>query len=212
MDKWALCGHFYSYVDPVWSLYNIGTDFHVIAQVIFWVELPVQRRLYPIFVKSWVSGKEDSMVWCRVTRYPQIFHGLTGCQRTPGIWESQMSQKLSHPNIFMLWHDRLGHPRSTIMRRIIENSHGHPLKNHKILLSSDYPCTACSQCKLIVRPSHTKVLVESPTFLERIQGDICGPFCYFMMLIDVSFQWSHVCLLSIRNVAFVRLLAQIIRL
>ena len=26
MDKWALHGHFYSYVDPVWSLYNIGTS------------------------------------------------------------------------------------------------------------------------------------------------------------------------------------------
>ena len=75
-----------------------------------------------------------------------------------------MSQKLSHLNIFMLWHDRLGHPGSTIMSRIIENSHGHPLKNQKILLSSDYPCTACSQRKLIVRPSHTKVLVESSTF------------------------------------------------
>ena len=34
-----------------------------------------------------------------------------------------MSQKLSHPNIFIFWHDRLGHPRSTMMRRIIENSH-----------------------------------------------------------------------------------------
>ena len=26
------------------------------------------------------------MVWCRVTRHPQIFHELTGCQRTLGIW------------------------------------------------------------------------------------------------------------------------------
>ena len=52
MDKWALRGHFYSYVDPMWSLYNIGTGCHEIAQVVFWVELPVQRRLYPIFVKS----------------------------------------------------------------------------------------------------------------------------------------------------------------
>ena len=25
MDKWALRCHFHSYVDPVWSLYNIGT-------------------------------------------------------------------------------------------------------------------------------------------------------------------------------------------
>ena len=52
MDKWALRGHFYSYVDPVLSLYNIGTGCHEIAQVVFRVELPVQRRLCPIFVKS----------------------------------------------------------------------------------------------------------------------------------------------------------------
>ena len=52
MDKWALRGHFYSYVDPVWSLYNIGIGCHENAQVVFWVELPVQRRLCPIFVKS----------------------------------------------------------------------------------------------------------------------------------------------------------------
>ena len=53
MDKWALRGHFYSYVDPVWSLYNIRVGCHEIAQVVFWVELPVQRRLCQIFVKSW---------------------------------------------------------------------------------------------------------------------------------------------------------------
>ena len=52
MDKWALRGHFYLYVDPVWSLYNIGTGCHENAQVVFWVELPVQRRLCLIFVKS----------------------------------------------------------------------------------------------------------------------------------------------------------------
>ena len=33
-----------------------------------------------------------------------------------------------------------------------------------------------------------------------------------MVLIDVSTRWSHVCLLSSRNVAFARFLAQIIRL
>ena len=86
MDKWALRGHFYSYVDPMWSLYNIGIGFHEIAHVVFWVELPVQRRLCPIFVKSWVLGKGDSMKWCWVTRYPQFFRGLTSCQRTPEIW------------------------------------------------------------------------------------------------------------------------------
>ena len=77
---------FYSYVDPVWSLYNIGTGCHEIAHVVFWVKLPVQRRHYSIFIKSWVPGKEDSMMWYQVTRHPRIFRGLMGCQWTPGIW------------------------------------------------------------------------------------------------------------------------------
>ena len=64
MDKWALHGNFYSYVDPVRSLYNIGPCCHVIEHVVFWVELPVQKRLCPIFVKSRVLEKGDSMVWC----------------------------------------------------------------------------------------------------------------------------------------------------
>ena len=33
-----------------------------------------------------------------------------------------------------------------------------------------------------------------------------------MVLIDALTKWSHVCLLSTRNIAFARLLAQIIRL
>ena len=35
MDKWALRGHFYLYVDPMWSLYSIGIGCHKIAQVVF---------------------------------------------------------------------------------------------------------------------------------------------------------------------------------
>ncbi|WRX28465.1 Reverse transcriptase [Theobroma cacao] len=93
------------------------------------------------------------------------------------------------------------------------------IENQKIFQSNEFSCAVCSQDKLIIRPSPTKVEIESPMFLERIQGDICGPihpscgpFRYFMVLIDASTRWSHVCLLSIRNLAFARLLAQIIRL
>ena len=80
---------------------------------------------------------------------------------------------------------------------------------------------ACSQGKLVIRPSQLKVDAESPSFLQRIQGDICGPiqpscgpfqYLYFMVLVNASTRWSHVCLLSTRNVAFVRLLGQIIKL
>ena len=104
-------------------------------------------------------------------------------------------------------------------RWIIENSHGHPLKNQKILLPSDYPCSACSQGILIIKPSPSKIVVDCPSFLDIIRCDICGPihpyydpFKYFMVFIDASTRWSHVCLLSIKNVGFVRLLGQIIRL
>ena len=120
---------------------------------------------------------------------------------------------------FITWHERLGHPGSIMLRRIIQNSNGHTLINQRILNSNEFTCAACSQGKLITRPSPVKVGVESPTFLERIQGDICGPidppcgpFKYFIVLIDASTRWSHVCLLSTRNLAFARLLAQIIKL
>ena len=135
--------------------------------------------------------------------------------------ESNMvsNQKLLNKDMFILWHDRLGHPGSIMMRKIIESSNGHLLKNLKILLSKDMSCAACSLGKLIIRPSQNKIENESLSFLERIQGDICGPisppcgpFRYFMVLIDASTRWSHVCLLATKNVAFARLLAQIIQL
>ena len=93
----------------------------------------------------------------------------------------------------MIWHERLGHPGLSMMRRIINNFLRHSLKNQKILMPNDYSCVASSQGKLIIKPSFTKVEYESPTFLKRIQGDICGPihppsgpFRYFMVLIDAS--------------------------
>ena len=61
-------------------------------------------------------------------------------------------QKCYDPKIFMLWHNSVGHLGSTMMRRIIENSHGHTLMNQKILSLSDYSCNACFQGKLIIRP------------------------------------------------------------
>ena len=69
----------------------------------------------------------------------------------------------------------MGHPSSTIMRMIIESSHENTLKGLKIPQNDKSPCEACSLRKLIIRPSPGKIKIESPTFLERIQRDICGP-------------------------------------
>ena len=84
-----------------------------------------------------------------------------------------VKQNFIDPQTLANWHDRLGHPGLIMMRRIIESTHGHPMKGRKFPQTSTSPCTACSLGKLIMRPSPAKK--ESPIFLERIQGDICGP-------------------------------------
>jgi hypothetical protein len=73
--------------------------------------------------------------------------------------------------------------------------------------------------KLILWPSPLKIHVEPLKFLERIQGDICGPiqplcrpFRYFMVLIDASTRWSHACLLSTCNHVFAKFMTHAIRL
>ena len=161
-----------------------------------------------------------------ITRQKQIFEKLISLsyglhQTTIRLLESYavMNHNFNDLKAFLLWHERLGHPGLSMMRRIVQNSNGHPLTSRKIFKSHDFCCTAFSQGKLIIRPYFTKIASEFLAFLERIQGDIyepihppSGPFRYFMVLIYASTRSSHVCLLSTRNVAFARLLAQIIRL
>lgn len=73
-----------------------------------------------------------------------------------------------------LWYDRLGHSGSTMLRKIVESTHGHPLKDLK-LKKEDKPCETCSIGKIITKHSLGKIQTESPAFLERIKGDIYGP-------------------------------------
>ena len=59
----------------------------MVIQVICWVELPEQRRFCSIFCKKNIDPDIwDTIVWYRVTRNPQEFRELTGCQRDPQIW------------------------------------------------------------------------------------------------------------------------------
>jgi hypothetical protein len=44
-----------------------------------------------------------------------------------------------------------------MMRRIIESTNGHLLKDLKIILSKDLSCAACSLGKLIIRSSKNKI-------------------------------------------------------
>lgn len=46
---------------------------------------------------------------------------------------STMNLKFMTPNIFVIWHDILGHSGSIIIKNFIDNSRGHPLNNQNIL-------------------------------------------------------------------------------
>ena len=63
--KWPL---FYSHVDPVRSLLTV------------WDRLYLGRT--PLTKETLPNFRE----WCRVTRHPRVFRGLTGCQRDPLFW------------------------------------------------------------------------------------------------------------------------------
>jgi hypothetical protein len=120
---------------------------------------------------------------------------------------------------FKTWHSRVDHPRIGMMRKIIGNYIDHDLKDVKFPKSNNFVCTSCAMGKLILWPSPLKIHAKPLKFLERIQGDICGPiqplcghFRYFMVLVDASIRWSHVYLLSTHNHAFTKFMTQVIRL
>jgi hypothetical protein len=66
------------------------------------------------------------------------------------------------------------------MQKIIGNCIGHDLKSAKFPKPSEFICTSCATGKLILRPSPLKIHAEPLKFLERIQGDICGPIQPFV--------------------------------
>ena len=82
-----------------------------------------------IYITSMISGQKLVLKKLHI-----FFSGLYYTTMRTIEANVAVHQKCSNPIIFTLWHNRLGHPGSVIIRRIIENSHGHPLKNQKILL------------------------------------------------------------------------------
>ena len=58
---------------------------------------------------------------------------------------------------------------------ILTISIGYDMSSTRISFVKKFICEAYTKGKLIVRPFRTKVGIESPIFLVRIHGDICGP-------------------------------------
>ena len=115
-----------------------------------------------------------------------------------------------------LWHRRLGHPGTTMMRKMVPTLMGHDLCTSDAERVEE--CTACIQGKLIRQPSKWKLPTELPAPLHRLHGDICGPitpksgqFQYFFVLVDASGRHAEVSLLTTRNMVFPKTLAMLIR-
>ena len=68
--------HVIEYIGYIGYITLFGTD---ICKFCIWVELPVQRRLFPIFVRN-VGLPGIHECFCR----------LTGSQQTPGFGSSQL--------------------------------------------------------------------------------------------------------------------------
>jgi hypothetical protein len=163
------------------------------------------------------NNKEEFLLITKCSGY-----GHEVLERIPSIASGlYYTYKLVFKNVdtFITWHSCLGHPRIGMMRKIIGNCIGHDFKDAKFPKSNDFVCTSYAMGKLILLSSPLKINAEPLRFLERIQGDICGPirplcgpFRYFMVLIDASTRWSHVCLLSTCNHAFAKFMTHVIRL
>ena len=130
-----------------------------------------------IFITLVIFGKKHIL-----EKLPPYSCGLYQTIIRPIESYAVMNQKFYDLKTFMIWHECLGHPELSMMHRIINNYLGHPLKNQKILMPNDYNCVVCSQGKLIIRSSFTKVEYESPAFLECNQGDIVDQLIHLVDL------------------------------
>ena len=97
-------------MDHVWSLLLLLGPWmghrYTVIHVVYWVELPEQRRLCPIFCEIMGPDKWDTTIWYRVIRNPQEFCWLTVSQWTPEFWgvtASYQSLGIRVPRAWWAW-------------------------------------------------------------------------------------------------------------
>ena len=93
------------------------------------------------------------------------------------------------------WHERMGHPGVSMMRRIIPSTKGHNLQVSN-LLKGMKPCEFCALGEKFSRPHKWKLPHELLVMLRKIQRDICRPIDPPCGPFYASTKWSHVSLLA----------------
>lgn len=134
------------------------------------------------------------------------------------ISEIERTNSLQNGNSFALWHWRLGHPGSTMHRRMIDSVRGMKISKEHFNSDSKMLCVPCATSKLSISSPKSKEY-DQKQFLETIFADVCGPiyppsgsFYYFLGIKDGSSRYSYVSLISSKNMVYSKLLIQIIRL
>ena len=107
------------------------------------IETTNERDNEYLCITTIVSGRKHV-----IEKLPSYNSGLYYTFINPVESHMTINIRSVDPTNFTIWHDRLGQPGSTMMRRIIENSNGHPLKNKIVPLSKDFSCVACIQGKI----------------------------------------------------------------
>nr|AAT85780.1 zinc knuckle domain containing protein [Oryza sativa Japonica Group] len=136
----------------------------------FHIETEIEQDAEYLLIRK-IDGYQKQVV----ERLPSLPSGLYYTYIKPTEEYVAMKTIFRNPESFRVWYDRLGHPGLGMMRRIISNSAGHNVETNDFPNPEDFICPACAKGKLIIRPSLLKIRDESPVFLVRIQGDICGP-------------------------------------
>ena len=84
----------------------------------------MRKNVKYLYITTIVSGKK-----CILEKLSTLSFGLYYTSISIIETNVTINQKFTDQNIFTVWHNWLGHPGSTMIQKIIENSYGHPLKN-----------------------------------------------------------------------------------
>ena len=88
------------------------------------IEITNDEKNKYLYITTIVSGKK-----CILEKLPALSSGLYYTNISMIETHALLNKKFIDLDTFIIWHDRLGHLRSIMMHKIIENSHGHLLKN-----------------------------------------------------------------------------------
>ena len=128
--------------------------------------------------------------WCFATAHAAANKSFASCKLAPlqkqrrGRWKSArlsptpipggaQASFLAASSKANIWHRRLGHPKMTVMWKMIPILIGHDLCTSDAERVEE--CALCIQGKLIRQPSRWKLPTEMRVALYHLHGDWCGP-------------------------------------